>query len=602
MLTSEKKAGILAVDCGADLTKVALFEPVNGTYQLLELARVPATLAPPVSDIAVGVTQAITQLEQATGRSLLAKDGSPLVSAGLSNVVDSLVVVVSAADPLRVLVAGLMKHASVELACRAATTTCSTVVAQLSLDDSLPEALTSAKITAIQRAQADVILLAGGVDGGAADPVIDLAQTIAMALGTMPAELRPHVIYAGNIQLRPKMAEILGPVTDFKSVDNISPAAGIENFEPVQAELDILFQQHKVESLPGFPTLAKWASSRIVNTPRSFSQTVHYLGQSYGIAVLGADVGSAGTSLAACRAGGRHSLTRAQVGVGRGLPVLLARTDMQNFQRWLPFEISPADLKNFLHNRAIFPQTVPQTDQDQLIEMAVVREILRMVSAEAGKRWAGGRRMAANKWFNWDLIIGAGQALTNHTSPALAALTLLDGLEPAGICSLTLDIKNLMGMLGGVALVDSLAAAQIMAYNTLLTLATVIAPVGPVHPGETALKIKMVYEDGRQIETRVPSGVLEVFPLAAHEKATLEIRPARRLTLNAAGGDYGKGVAAQIAGGVLGVIVDTRGRPIQLSRSDDLRRRQNEDWLAKLQGTPEPVMSPVSDVLEPSDV
>jgi hypothetical protein len=507
--------------------------------------------------------------------------GEALFSAGENEGADVFVALVSAAQPLRVLLAGLTKDVGLAAARRAITSTYVNVVAEIALDDAGLGGEVEKKIAAIQQAQPDVILLVGGTDGGAEASVMILAQIIETALKNTPVNARPRVLYAGNTELRTELAEIIGGLSDFKSLNNILPTVQQNVLNDVQAEIDLLYQQLKLKQLPGFGTLTKWAGNQISTTAKSFAQSIHYLGQSYNINVLGVDIGSASATIAARRAGLKRSLTRTDVGVGSSLPALLAQVETENLTRWLPFEISEEALRNFLHNKELSPQSVPATYREVLLELSVVRQALRLTLTQAKSTWQA-NETRRRKWSTWDLIVGSGLPLTQLPYPALSALALLDALEPAGIFSLALDAFGLVGMLGGIASVEPLAAAQVAGYDALLNLGTVIAPLGIGRPGKTALKVKMTYRDKSELEMEIPFGAIEVIPLDANEKADLEVHATRNFGLHPDGGSFSRKMTAVVEGGVLGVIVDTRGRPIVLPVKDDERRRQIQDWLVKL--------------------
>ncbi|MFQ5576655.1 MAG: glutamate mutase L [Anaerolineae bacterium] len=582
-MADAKIASILAADCGALVTKVALIDRTEGVYRFVALAKTASTHGPPWGDVTLGIVEAIKQLERTTGRELLSPMGTPLVPHISSQEgVDAFAAVISAGEPLHILLAGLTKAVSLQATRRAIAATYAVIDHQFALDDRLHEQGIEHRITAIRQAPSDLILLVGGSEGGAGAPVINLAQTISMALRVLPAGSRPHIIYAGNTALRAQLAEMFGGLADFKPVNNVAPAPHQEDLSGLQAELDILYLQRKMSQIPGVNALSKWSGNRITTTARSFAQTVWYIGQSYNITALGVNVGGNSTTVAAKRGEFQHSLIRSDIGAGNCLPALLQESSAENICRWLPFEFSAAEAKNYLHNKSLYPQTVPQTLPELHLELAVAREVMRLASAQARRTWptAGNRR---GERLNWDLIIGAGESLTNLPHPAPAVLALLDGLEPAGILSLAVDSHSLTGMLGGIAAVEPLAAAQVAGYDALLTLGAVVAPVGVGRPGETALKFKMVYEDGRRIETiKIPFGTIQVIPLESHEKATLEIRPTRNFSMQPSGRAAGSGVAAVVRGGVLGVIIDTRGRPIRQAKTEADRRRQMEGWLQKL--------------------
>ena len=57
----------LVADVGTVSTRVSLLERVEGEFRLAGAARVPSTIDPPVSDVMLGVSRALAELERATG-------------------------------------------------------------------------------------------------------------------------------------------------------------------------------------------------------------------------------------------------------------------------------------------------------------------------------------------------------------------------------------------------------------------------------------------------------------------------------------------------------------------------------------------------------
>lgn len=574
---------ILAADCGTSVTKVALIEQSDDRYKFVVQTQVASTHNSPWNDVTLGIVDALEILERKTGYALLSQAGEPLIPRINGKGVDALTVVVSAADPLRVLPVGLMNDVSLNAARRTAATTYSIVQDQSDIAgnvSSLDYAI-ERRIKTVQHAQADVVVLVGGTDGGAELPVIEQARMLSLALKTMQPDSRPHIIYAGNARLRVKIAEILGDVTDFVSVDNVLPSLGQRNPGPLQAELDTLYFQQKIKALPGFAALSRWISSRLVITARSYSQTIQYLSRSYDINVLGADIGDASVTLTGGRRGLTGTVIRSDLGAGRNAPALLAQVGVESVSRWLPFEMTPENVSHFLLNKGIYPQTVPQTPDEVFLELALARETLRIMSVQLAGTWPAG--IGKNPWLNWDLVVGSGGLLTNMPSAALAALALLDGLEPVGIFTLALDSHALIGMAGGLAQIEPAAAAQVVGQDAMLNLGTVIAPVGLGYPGKTALKLRVTYEaDGRREDMKIPFGTLVVIPLATNQRARIEARPVADFTLNPTGEMPGRGAAAVVEGGILGLIIDTRGRPLILPEDDADRRLQLQAWLEEL--------------------
>jgi hypothetical protein len=156
-------------------------------------------------------------------------------------------------------------------------------------------------------------------------------------------------------------------------------------------------------------------------------------------------------------------------------------------------------------------------------------------------------------------------------------LILLDALQPIGVSNLALDVTSMSAPLGVTATIEPLAAAQVVERDGFLSLGTVVAPVGTAREGEIALQLKITYEDGRALEMEVPYGSLEVLPLSAGHKATLELRPTRKFDIGL--GAKGKGATTELEGGAVGVIIDARGRPLTLPATRGEQQAKTQEWL-----------------------
>jgi hypothetical protein len=75
-------------------------------------------------------------------------------------------------------------------------------------------------------------------------------------------------------------------------------------------------------------------------------------------------------------------------------------------------------------------------------------------------------------------------------------------------------------------------------------------------------------------------GSIEVIPLQAGMRATLELRPTRLFDMGL--GEPGRGVTAEAEGGVLGLVIDARGRPLDLPAETAKCRALAQEWLGSL--------------------
>ncbi len=81
----------------------------------------------------------------------------------------------------------------------------------------------------------------------------------------------------------------------------------------------------------------------------------------------------------------------------------------------------------------------------------------------------------------------------------------------------------------------------------------------------------------------VPYGVIRLLPLGAGtehggepEKAEITVTPTRNFDM---GAGRGRPVSHTAQGGVAGIIIDTRGRPLQLPADDNARIAKLKSWL-----------------------
>jgi hypothetical protein len=576
-----ESGSILAADCGSTRTTVALIERVNGHHRLVARGETISTHRSPWSDATVGVHAAIRQIEGLVGRRLLAEDGVLIRPQSQTNDgVDAFVIVSSAGPPLRVVLAGLTRNLSLASAQRAVAGTYALTTDLLAIDEGPTSRDPDARMQALHQAKPDVIIITGGTDGGAVGPVMRVAQLVTLYNQILEAEERPLTFYAGNAHLADDVATLSAAAGELRVVANVRPSPDRENLGPARTELEAVYRKRSLAQVPGLDTLSQWAGRPILPTTRSFGQLIRYIAARYQLKVVGIDLGSASTSLAA-QAGDLFSLTtRADLGIGVCARTALDSISAERITRWLPFEMEPGDARDALFNKSLHPASVPQTWEDLLLEYALAREVLREIVAQARPGWLqGGHRLLADTP-QWDLMIGAGRTLTQIPHPGYAALLLLDALEPVGVSQLALDGAGIAATLGAVAGAQPLAAAEVVEHDAFLNLGTVVSPLGTARPGEVALRVKACYADGQEIQQEVSYGSIKVIPLEAGERATLELRPTRRFDMGL--GEPGRGVTAEAEGGILGLIIDARGRPLELLTDDEGRRELVGEWMKSI--------------------
>jgi hypothetical protein len=130
-----KIESVLVADCGSNITRVALVEVVDQAYRFVARGEAPSTLEEPYPDVTIGVINAISAIEDATGKHLLTNGKLITPQQEDGSGVDAFVASSSAAEPLRVVAAGLVRGLSGASAARASHGTYTTVLGTISLDD-----------------------------------------------------------------------------------------------------------------------------------------------------------------------------------------------------------------------------------------------------------------------------------------------------------------------------------------------------------------------------------------------------------------------------------------------------------------------------------
>ncbi|MGQ9522638.1 MAG: glutamate mutase L [Anaerolineae bacterium] len=579
MAREQRIGSILAIDCGTVLTKAILLDQVEGSFHFVARGTALTTAASPWRDIALGIQHAIEQIEDITGRVLLDEARRLIIpqQGGLVGV-DACVAVSSAAPPLRVVLAGLVPELSLSAAQHAVSGTYA-LVEDLIVQDPRRRMSEEEQIRVVLQRRPDVLCVVGGTDNGAVLPVLELVETLALACSMMPEEERPQVFFAGNTALRQKVVDLMGGQAPVRSLDNALPTPTMENPVGLQNELESLYRQKQLAQLPGGEILHRWLNVPLMPVSESFARQAQYLWylDESPKGTLGIEVGAANTLVTAVFGGELAVTVRAGIGSVYGLERLLEQRGAETLLRWMPVPFKPEQVQSVLHYRALWPASVPQEAEELWLEQSIVREVIREAIWAARPTWRPGKAQPYPQLTPlFDPILVGGGALAAAPRPGQLALMILDAVEPIGISTLLLDIHGLAPVLGAVAMLKPLAAVEVVDNGGLVNLATVIAPVGTARKGEVILRMGVQYEKGGSLKVEVPYGSLEVLPLPPGEEAVLELRPRGRIDVGLGPGRGGK---RRVRGGLVGLIVDARGRPLQLPADPYTRVAQVQQWL-----------------------
>jgi hypothetical protein len=345
-------------------------------------------------------------------------------------------------------------------------------------------------------------------------------------------------------------------------------------------ELDAIYREKRLARLPGGEIFQRWLNVPLMPVAESFARFVQYLWylDESPKGTLGIDVGAAYTLVTAVFGGEPVVTVGTRMGSVYGVERILETRGAETFLRWMPTPLKPEQVRGLLFHRALWPASVPQETEELWLEQGIVREMIRETLQTARPNWRPGKAQPYPHLSPLlDPILIGGGVLANAPRPGQVALMVLDAVEPIGITTLLVDAHGLAPVLGAVAMLKPLAAVETVDNGGLINLATVIAPVGIARKGEIILRIRVHYEKGGQLDVEVPYGSLEVLPLSVGEEAVLELRPRGRIDVGLGG--PGRGGKRRVRGGLVGLIVDARGRPLRLPADPYARMAQVQQWL-----------------------
>ena len=594
---------ILATDCGSTTTKAILIEKRGDEYKLIVRGEAPTTVEAPVEDVTAGVINAVTEVEELAGRKLL-NNGVIIKPQNGDEGVDIYISTSSAGGGLQMMVAGVVRNMTGESAERAALGAGAIVMDVIASND---KRLPHEKIERIRHLRPDMFLLSGGIDGGTTSHVVELAEIIAAArpqprLG-IAYEL--PLIYAGNKDARELIRERLDDVMSLEIVDNLRPVLEREELMPTRHKIQDQFLEHVMAHAPGYKKLIEWTDAPIMPTPGAVGEIIQTVSSQQDIQVIGVDIGGATTDVFSVfkNRGAEAIFNRtvsANLGMSYSVSNVLAEAGIDNVLRWVPFDIEVGDLRNRVKNKMIRPTTIPQTLQELVLEQAIAREALRLAFeqhkqlavelrgvqqqrtiSEAFDQAESGQTLV--NMISLDMLVGSGGVLSHAPRRQQSMLMMIDAFQPEGLTHLAVDSIFMMPQLGVLAQVNAEAATQVFERDCLIHLGTCIAPVGVGKEGDVCLSIEIQFTDKPVITEEISCGELRLYPLGLGEKASIKLQPSRRFDL---GDGHGTPIETEVMGGVVGLVIDTRGRPLEIPADSTQRVAQLTKWQEALDTYP----------------
>ncbi len=551
---------------------------MDGEYRLSVRGEAPTTVEAPFEDVTRGVLNAVQEAQELRGRELL--DGERILTPQSGDRgVDTYLSTSSAGGGLQMMVSGVVKTMTAESAQRAALGAGAIVMDVMATNDGRKPHERIARLRALRP---DMILMAGGTDGGDVKHVVEMAELVAAAAPRprLGHSYRLPIIFAGNRDAQEHVRKSLEAGAELHLVENIRPDMNTENLMPARLEIQDLFMLHVMQQAPGYDKLSSWTDSPIMPTPAAVGSMMQTVARREGINVVGVDIGGATTDVFSVFGGVFNRTVSANLGMSYSVSNVLVDAGPENVLRWLPFSLPSQVLSDRIRNKMIRPTTIPQTLEDLIIEQAIAREALRLAFEQHKSLAVGLKGIQQQRTIDQafeqtltgetlvdmmalDLIIGSGGVLSHAPRRQQSALMMIDAFMPEGVTRLAVDSIFMMPQLGVLAAVHEEAAMQVFWRDCLIPLGTCIAPRGSAKPGDRCLTVEL---NGTAHD--IAFGDVLRLELPEGRTATARIAPARGFDV---GPGRGEKREALVHGGVVGLIIDCRGRPLSLPASAEAR-------------------------------
>lgn len=462
-----KIADILTVEIGSTITKANAYKISNNDNDILHIAQGFAPTTVDKNDVCIGVKNAIEML-----------------CSEYNCNIDKAEVFInsSAAGGLKMTVHGLTYNMTARAA-KEASLGAGAIVKLVTAGK-----ITEYDINEIKRINPNIILLAGGVDFGATEVVLQNAQLIAQQNINIP------VIYAGNSSLVPAIMKIFSQSNcDLIISPNVFPDIDVLNVEPLRRIIQDVFSKHIIHA-KGMDKLKTLTKYQILPTPGAVLKSAELFSEILGD-ILVFDVGGATTDV--------HSVTDGNPEYSMKLtdPEPRAKRtvegDLGVYVNAIHIIEQSEDIS--MKNKMNLVKPIPHTEEEKqmtawlcskAVEIAVRRHaavVHDLYSPTGKKQVVKGKDLSAVKW-----VVATGGALTKVEKSREILQKICTGpgkyLLPPPEANILIDKNYLFSSLGTIAVKYSELVKKVFKkwaeniYNTVLT--------SPSRPKQIDIEVK----------------------------------------------------------------------------------------------------------------
>ncbi len=533
---SSNKGTVVITDVGSTTTKALLLDLNNPVPTIVGMYNSPTTVEEPENDVRIGVLAALRGLEQNTGIKLVAqtRDKADLkLVEGVRYFSTS-----SAGGGLQILVIGLTLFDSASSAKRAAYGAGGIIMDTFAIDD---KRKAIQQMLAMRNLHPDMILLCGGVDGGALTGVLRMAELLRVAkpLPKFNTSSKIPTIYAGNEDAAAMIGTMISSEFDLHILPNLRPTLETENLGPTQELIQKLFMENVMEHAPGYAMLKNTVSAPILPTPTGVLNSLKHISSHEARNIFAFDIGGATTDVFSYINSHYQRTVSANLGMSYSALNVAKECGWENIMRWLPETISEQQTRDYIANKCLDPVSIPTGSDEVLIEHALAREALRMALDQHREMHYNTQKIGfldklkdtdhdpfeakfeyihlQEKYYfqesDIDVIIGAGGIFAHTREPGQNILTLIDAIRPKGITEICVDWDFTTPHLGVLSETEPVEATHLL-QHCVERLAIHVAPVCVARTRKCLMRVEVETPSGtRSLE--IQAGEFHYFPREA---------------------------------------------------------------------------------------
>ncbi|MDA3837471.1 MAG: glutamate mutase L [Candidatus Delongbacteria bacterium] len=497
---------LLIVDIGSTTTKGLLLENKEGKLVFNSQFDAPTTVEKPFEDVNVGLEKVIHGLEEKSNIDIYDENKKIIIPFLATS---------SAGGGLQVLLFGLTKSDTGKAVEASAYGAGAVIMETFTVDDKVPE---MDKMRMIRELHPDMVLIAGGIDGGGIWGILRQAEILSLSEPRskfMPEEKIP-LVFCGNVMARGFIQQMLGDSFIVHTTENIRPNLEDFNPQPVREKVHQLFMENVMENAPGYKAVTKQVTENILPTPSGVQLMINSYARKHNENMILVDMGGATTDVFSSIKSELHRTVSANIGMSYSISNILKEAGVDQILFNINSILDEKDVRNYISNKMLNPSYVPQNKEERFVELSCAIEGVRYSWSQhkqmntqvhnigflerRRKQLFLGELNSFEEVFGFNnnkevsfqnsdinLLIGAGGVISSSEKDEDIVFILNEGFLPSGITDLAVDRYFKSPHLGILTKLNEDQALDLFENETLDKICTVVAPIGNIKADKNIL-------------------------------------------------------------------------------------------------------------------